>query len=327
MHMKLKGKKHPHKYLFLVIIIYLVFAYTFYYLFKYDQTINNETFIKFLLNNGNANFTNEYELPKIVNKTVNYLFQIDFTNPVTLFNDSIIGTTYEIDNSEEELEHLKEVSSYIEDPYKKDITNPIVYIYNSHPLENYNNYNLEIYGITPNVLMASYLLKEKLLSNNIMTIVEETDLTEFLSLNKWSYNQSYRASRIFMLDKKNQYNSLKYYIDLHRDSINKNQSTTKIKGKSYAKILFVIGLENKNYKKNLKLATNLNNLLNELYPGISRGILKKEGPNVDGIYNQDISENTMLIELGGHENNINEVMNTINVLSEIITKYIGEHEK
>jgi len=327
MHMKLKGKKRSHKYLFLVIIIYLVFAYTFYYSFKYDQSINNEAFIKFLLNSGNANFPNEYELPKIVNKTVNYLFKIDFTKPATLFNDSIIGITYETDNQDRELEHLKEVSSYIEDPYKKDIANPIIYIYNSHPLENYNNYNLEIYGITPNVLMASYLLKEKLLSNNIMTIVEETDLTEFLSLNKWSYNQSYRASRIFMLDKKNQYNTLKYYIDLHRDSINKNQSTTKINGKSYAKILFVIGLENKNYQKNLKLATNLNNLLKELYPGISRGILKKEGPNVDGVYNQDISENAMLIELGGVENNINEVMNTINVLSEILTKYIGANEK
>ena len=174
--------------------------------------------------------------------------------------------------------------------------------------------------------MASYLLKEKLLSNNIMTIVEETDLTEFLSLNKWSYNQSYRASRIFMLDKKNQYSTLKYYIDIHRDSVNKNQSTFKIKGKSYAKILFVIGLENKNYQKNLKLTNSLNNLLNELYPGISRGILKKEGPNVDGVYNQDISENAILIELGGVENNINEVMNTINVLSEILTKYLGEHE-
>ena len=56
----------------------------------------------------------------------------------------------------------------------------IIYIYNSHQLENYNNYNLEIYGITPNVLMASYLLKEKLNERGLSTIVEDTNLTEFL---------------------------------------------------------------------------------------------------------------------------------------------------
>ena len=72
------------------------------------------------------------------------------------------------------------ISYYIEDPNKVDINNPLVYIYNSHQLENYNNSNLEIYGITPNVLMASYLLKEKLNKNGISTIVEDTNLTEFL---------------------------------------------------------------------------------------------------------------------------------------------------
>jgi len=327
MHMKLKGKnkKNKHKYIFLIIFIYVIFAYTFYYSFKYDQSISNETFIKFLLNNGNANFVNEYKVPYIINKTINYFLHIDFTEPTSLFNESILGI--ELNKSDDdELEHLKEISSYFEDPNKREVTNPIVYIYNSHPLENYSNYNLEIYGITPNVLMASYLLKEKLISNDIMTIVEETDLTEFLTLNKWSYSQSYRASRIFMLDKQNEYNSLKYYIDIHRDSVNKETSTTLINGRSYAKILFVVGLDNKNYTKNLTLVNKINDLFNKKYPGLSRGILKKEGVNVDGVYNQDISPNAMLIEVGGYENNISEVMNTINAISDVLTIYIGEYE-
>ena len=129
-----------------------------------------------------------------------------------------------------------------------------------------------------------------------------------------------------MLDKQNEYTSLKYFIDLHRDSVNKETSTVKINGKNYAKVLCVIGLENKNYKKNLKLANKINEMIVNKYPGLSRGILKKEGPNVDGIYNQDVSGNAMLIELGGVDNNINEVMNTINALSEILTEYIGEYE-
>lgn len=330
-HMKLKNKpkKKKIKYLLLTIFIYFIFSYTFYISFKNNKNISNEQFIKFLLNNGNSNFTNEYKFPNIINKTVGYLLKIDFTKPETLFNESIIGYNIESDEDKEysNLEELKEISYYIEDPYKVDIENPIVYIYNSHQLENYNNSNLEIYGITPNVLMASYLLKEKLNKNGISTIVEDTNLTEFLELNNWNHAMSYKASRIFMLDKQNTYKSLKYYIDIHRDSINKSLSTIKINDKSYARILFVVGLEHKNYQKNLKLANEINSLFDKYYKGLSRGVLKKEGQNVDGIYNQDISSNAMLIEVGGVDNNIDEVLNTVNAITDILTKYIKDkHE-
>lgn len=326
-HMKLKkqsNKKKKFKYLFLTIFIYFIFSYTFYNSFKNSKAISNEAFINFLLNNGNSNFNYEYKFPNIINKTMTYLLKIDFTEPATLFNESILGYT----NPQEEddysnLEVLKEVSYYMSDPNKVDIENPIVYIYNSHQLENYNNYNLEIYGITPNVLMASYLLKEKLNEKGISTIVEDTNLTEFLELNNWNHAMSYRASRIFMLDKQNTYKSLKYYIDIHRDSVNKELSTIKINDKTYARILFVVGLEHKNYKKNLDLANDINDLFNKHYKGLSRGVLKKEGANVDGIYNQDISSNAMLIEVGGVDNNIDEVLNTINAISDILSIYIG----
>ena len=329
MKLKKRTKRKQFKYIFLVIFMYLVFSYTFYNSFKNNKNISNEQFINFLLNNGNSNFTNEYKFPNIINKTMSYFLKIDFTNPESLFNESILGYTNEESEEDEysNLEELKEISYYIEDPNKVDIENPIVYIYNSHQLENYNNSNLEIYGITPNVLMASYLLKEKLNQKGISTIVEDTNLTEFLELNNWNHANSYRASRIFMLDKQNTYQSLKYYIDIHRDSINKNQSTITINNKSYARILFVVGLEHHNYQKNLDLANDINNLFNKHYKGLSRGVLKKEGANVDGIYNQDISENAMLIEVGGVDNNIDEVLNTINAISDILSIYIKEHNE
>ena len=330
-HMKLKKKtkKKKFKTFFIIAFIYIIFSYTFYNSFKNNKNISNEQFINFLLNNGNSNFIKEYKFPNIINKTMNYFLKIDFTNPETLFNESILGYTNKEKEEDEysNLEQLKEISYYIEDPNKVDIANPIVYIYNSHQLENYNNENLEIYGITPNVLMASYLLKEKLNEKGISTIVEDTNLTEFLELNNWNHSNSYRASRIFMLDKQNTYKSLKYYIDIHRDSVNKNQSTITINNKSYAKILFVVGLEHSNYQKNLDLANNINNLFNKYYKGLSRGVLKKEGPNVDGIYNQDISSNAMLIEVGGVDNNIDEVLNTINAITDILSKYIKGHNE
>ena len=250
-HMKLKkkdNKKNKFKYIFLILFIYIVFSYTFYNSFKNNKDVSNESFITFLLNNGNANFTYEYKIPNIINSTVNYLLDIDFTKPETLFNGSILGYSDDDLFEYSNLEELKSVSYYMSDPNKVDIDKPLIYIYNSHQLENYDNYNLEIYGITPNVLMASYLLKEKLNEKGLSTIVEDTNLTEFLELNNWDYSGSYKASRIFMLDKQNTYKSLKYYIDIHRDSVNKKISTVTIDGKAYARILFVVGLEHKKYQ-------------------------------------------------------------------------------
>lgn len=329
--MKLKGPKNKKtnklKIFLILVIIYLSLSLTFYYSMKNNKMITNEEFIIFLLNNGNANFTKDYKFTNVINKTVNYILKIDFTNPVSLFNGTILNSSNNQNKDDDEfydIDKLKEISSYISDPNKIDEKNPLIYLYNSHQLENYNNYNLEIYGITPNVLMASYLLKEKLNERGLSTIVEDTNLTEFITLNNWSYNNSYKASRIFLLDKKNTYPSLKYFIDIHRDSVNRETSTVKISNQNYARILFVVGLEHNKYQKNLDFTNKLNDISNKLYPGLSRGVLKKSGEGVDGIYNQDVNENVILIEIGGIDNNIEEVLNTINALCDILQRYIKE---
>ena len=306
-----KKKKVKVKYFIYMFIIYIVFAYTFYYTMKNNPKITNEEFINFLLNGGSIKTFEEMSIPKVVNSTVNFFLNIDFTKPTTLLNTSILSQgkveeTVVVEHNDDysNLEELKDISSYIEDPNPVDVDNPIIYIYNTHQLENYDNKNLDIYGITPNVLMASYILKEKLNKLGLSTIVEDTNMADFLTINGWGSSLSYKASRLLIMDKKSKYSSLKYFIDIHRDSITKEVSTANIEGKNYAKILFVVGLEHDNYKANLETVTNINNLFNEYYPGLSRGIYKKEGPGVDGIYNQDISSNSILIEVGGYENNI-----------------------
>lgn len=330
--MKLKSttKKKIRKSFIYIIIIYVVFSVTFYYSLKNSSQINNTKFINFLLEGGNSHLINDYKLVNIVNSSTKFLFNIDIKNPTSILdsgilvygnNDKILEMNYNDDYSN--LEELKKVSSYIEDPNPVDVENPIIYIYNSHQLENYNSDNLDIYGITPNVLMASYLLREKLNSKGLSTIVEDANMSEFLTLNGWDHSGSYKASRIFILDKKNKYSSLKYFIDIHRDSVSKSVSTVNIGGKNYARILFVVGLEHSNYASNLKTMENINNICDKYYPGLSRGIYKKEGAGVNGIYNQDISPNSILIEVGAVENNIDEVLNTTEALSNILYYYIN----
>ena len=333
MNLKAKKKTSKFKIIFYLIIVYLSFAYTFYYSIKSSNTITNKEFINLILSKGNANINNDYSLINIVNDTVNFLFNIDFKSPSTILNKELLASgkkNNEIDimhdDDYSDMEELKKISSYIEDPNPVDINNPIIYIYNSHQLENYSNKSLDIYGITPNVLMASYILKEKLNTMGLSTVVETTNLTDFLNANGWNHASSYKASRLLILNNKSKYNTLKYFIDIHRDSVSKEVATININNKNYARILFVVGLEHDNYQKNLDNMNALNKLCEKYYPGLSRGIYKKSGPGVNGIYNQDINEFTMLIEVGSYTNTIDEVFNTIEALSNILYKYIkGEN--
>ena len=277
---------------------------------------SNEEFIMNLLNA--SNYYNKYEDKNIIKKINNYLYNVNLNEPVTLLENMF---NYE-STSEYYPEVLETITKHINDPTNDVIDNPIVYIYNSHQLENYDSSNYEPYNITPNVMMASYLLKEKLNNYNIPTIVEEGNINEFIKINNWDYNYSYIASRYFIEEAKRKYPSIKYFIDIHRDSVTKEYSTAIINDISYAKVLFVVGLDHDNYKGNLDFANNVNN---RLINGISKGIIKKSGPNVNGIYNQDISSNALLIEVGGYQNKIDEVYNTIDVLANTLKEVINEN--
>lgn len=327
-----KKKKLKLRHIIYLTIIYIAFSYTFYYMVKDNNKISNEEFINILVTSGNANILSQYKTTNIVNSTMKFLLNMDLKKPQTILNTSILkfGTTkkteetisIEYNDDYSNMEDLKEISDYIEDPNPKETTSPLIYIYNSHQLENYSSENLDIYGITPNVLMASYVLREKLNNLGIQTIVEESNMSDILAKNNWDYSYSYQASRQLLQEKISTYKTLKYFIDIHRDSVSKNLTTATINNKSYAKVLFVIGLDHQNWQPNYELATNLNNLINENYNGLSRGIMKKTGINVNGIYNQDINNNCILIEVGGVENTIEEVYNTMDAISNILYKYI-----
>ena len=84
--------------------------------------------------------------------------------------------------------------------------------------------------------------------------------------------------------------------------------------------MFVLTTKHKNYKKNEKFVNNINNRINKKYKGLSRGIMKRD----DVIFNQDLSSRAILIELGGVDNTLEEINNTLYVLAEILSEYIKE---
>jgi len=110
-----------------------------------------------------------------------------------------------------------------------------------------------------------------------------------------------------ILDK---YPTCTYLIDLHRDSQPRNITAVTIRGKSYARILFVVGTNNPNWVKNYEVSRKLSDKLEEAYPGISRGILYESA-----VYNQKYSPNAILVECGGVGNTMEECENTVQALA------------
>ena len=338
-HMNLKNVKkmkrfHKIRIICYFFVIYISFSYTFYYSLKNNKKVSNEEFINLMMAAGNGNVLNQYRMPNLVNSTMKFILGIDFTKPSTILNSSILKygnidsrlngkrITLEYNDDYSDMEDLKNVSEYISDPNPKDTNAPIVYLYNSHQLENYSSDNLDLYGVTPNVMMASYVLREKLNEMGISSIVEDGNLSEILARNGWNYSYSYQASRSLMEEKRKQYRSLKYFIDIHRDSVGRNSTVAKIGNITYAKVLFVVGMDFNGWEANFQFAEKLNQMIYDKYPLLSRGIMKKTGMNVNGVYNQDISPNCILIEVGGVENKIDEVYQTMNVLADILSQYI-----
>ncbi|NLN06003.1 MAG: stage II sporulation protein P [Firmicutes bacterium] len=109
-------------------------------------------------------------------------------------------------------------------------------------------------------------------------------------------------------------------VDLHRDGIRRETTTATLNGEDYARILFVVGTRHAGYEANLKKAEYLHWVMEELAPGISRGI--RVTPLV---YNQNYHPGAVLIELGGHHNSLAEARRTLPLLAEALARlYTGK---
>lgn len=95
----------------------------------------------------------------------------------------------------------------------------------------------------------------------------------------------------------------------------------------YAQVFFIVGHRNPGWQQNEKFASSIHERMEERYPGISRGVWGKSASTGHAEYNQSVSPNSILIEVGGPENTLEESYRTIDVLAEVIAEYILEAEK
>ncbi|HHX87449.1 MAG TPA: stage II sporulation protein P [Firmicutes bacterium] len=104
-------------------------------------------------------------------------------------------------------------------------------------------------------------------------------------------------------------------LDIHRDGVSRSSTTAELGGSPLGKILFVIGSLHQEFSSNLKFSLRLQQELEALIPGLSRGIRQQ-----NFVYNQDLHPYSVLVEIGGHENSIEEALSSVPYLAEAVAR-------
>lgn len=313
---KLKKKTNKKKIIMYLLLVIISIYFTTDYLIKNSSDLTKDEYVDYLLNKSLNKDTNNF----IIKESIKLISKVDIVNPPSMLN-KVKEKDAKASEDNYETDIYSKETSFVESDNKNN-KDPIIYIYNSHQLETYSNVGFENTNISPNVLMVSYMLKDELNKEKIYTTVEDTNIAEFIKTSNLKSDSFYASTRIFIKNAMNKYSSLKYFIDIHRDSVSKDITTVDINNKSYARILFVLGTTNSKYKENEKVMKSFDEIADKLYPGLSRGIYNRPTPNWPDAYNQDLNGGVILIEVGGKENTIDEVENTVNALAKIIQSYI-----
>lgn len=193
---------------------------------------------------------------------------------------------------------------------------PEVLLMHTHATESYqeNNgewfdksYNCRTTDNTRNTIRVGNEIKAQLEAVGIGVLHDET-LHDYPSYNG-AYERS--AQTVKRILKENP--TIKVVLDIHRDAIQPDSETmiaptAQIKEKSCAQVMIIAGCDNgklnmPNYKENLKLAAALQRQMTQVYDGLARPILFDYRK-----YNQDLTTGSLLLEMGGHANTLEEAI-------------------
>lgn len=191
---------------------------------------------------------------------------------------------------------------------------PEVLIYHSHTMEAYGT-SADSADTSKSVIGVGAALQDELKKYGISSI-NDTTISR-------SYEKSYERSRNTVKSYLNKYGDFKIIIDLHRDSVpNKVNVTTTLNGEKLAKIMFVTANNNPHASDNHKLINDLNERCRKLFPGLSRGITSYRNGKSNS-FNQDLSKNSILIEVGSEQNTPEEAKTSAKYIARIIAEKIN----
>lgn len=175
---------------------------------------------------------------------------------------------------------------------------PRVLIYHAHASENYSPKQTHAArGQTGDVVEVGRELARALEAEGVRTL-------HVTGVYDDPWNEAYTASARAVQQVLEANPSIELVIDIHRDAIESRQAgiaTAKVGEDTTAKILFAIGEQNNPHvQHNAEIASQLKERMDELYPGLSRGMrmLRQESnghlhPNAVEVYIGDYYDSTL----------------------------------
>ena len=197
---------------------------------------------------------------------------------------------------------------------------PLVGIYCTHSGETYvPTFGVErVDGRNGGVYEVALQLKESLEALGIGVVLIGTvhDYPE------WSL--SYQNSLASIEKLKAEYPSIEVFVDIHRDALPVGvSSTANAGGVSAAKMMLVVGSDKRvdfpAWRQNLAFAQEIVKMMEDLYPGLSRGVSIQ-----DGRYNQHVSPMAILVEVGSTTNTLQEAKNSAKILAQILYNLLSD---
>ncbi|MGH4050880.1 MAG: stage II sporulation protein P [Clostridium sp.] len=276
----------------------------------------------------------------IMTKEIAYLNSNEDSTDVSVADESnavekvkaFILTPFKLDDKQvSKSEDKVEAPNVIADLYNpnlKQVLNkakPRVFIYHTHTCESYRTSDKETFktynslDTTRSVVGVGDVITEELEKIYGISVIHDKTVHD-----KTDYNNAYKKSGVTLAKYLKEYGNFDLIIDLHRDSVvNKNTVTTKINGENVAQIMFVVTEQNPKYAKQKKLVNSMVGISKKLFPTLLRSMPIKVNQRGKSYYNQDKSDNAVLIEVGTYTNDIKEVKNTGMYLSRIIAEQLN----
>lgn len=230
--------------------------------------------------------------------------EIPKINLITFSNNSVSINKDIFDTNQ-----LVHTSANQEEPI--DIQVKKIYIYNTHQHEKY---------LTNTVMDGANYLKQLLEAKGYFVVYETSNFNQYNIDHAMDLTETYPTSRIFLEHNMNEYGPFDLIIDYHRDALLREQSVYIENNKSYAKLMLVIGGASGRSNQVLYNSQVLHQEIDKILPGIMRSDFFRE----KNVYNQDCTERMLLIEVGGHQNYYNEVINSLEILAQAIDRCLKE---
>lgn len=193
---------------------------------------------------------------------------------------------------------------------------PSILIYHSHNAEAYQESGKDyVYNDDSQTMIrvGQELVKEL----DRLGVAAVQDTTHHMDI---KFNDAYMNSRKTLQAALKSTPDYKMVIDLHRDATARSVTTTMINNEPVARILIILGkneaLGHPNWRQNEAFAKALHAKIEQLYPGLSRGISYDEYSR----FNQDLHPSSLLLEIGGNLNSMDEALCSVRYLAKVLAE-------